>query len=368
MFWIPGEPWGWIPYHLGVWHWSKKIGWVWLPGSMFAPAWATWDFYFGYACWRPWGLFDWMVGPYDAFGWSGFSYSGGSWAYASSRRAPGGAIPPTVTRKDQLKQPKDSPFPVPGELRRVLGNVTAAYRRGDTRVREDAEALPRHLVFVDRRDLASPAIETKALTWDRVPKAGPPADGSNGQARRRVDPQREAVRIFSGADGTSAVPRKVPAPPANGTERGGVRSLPPSPSIRSGALATTPPGAAPFHRFRDWNPDVRVARELGAHIEYSAARNEVRCPELMFSSRDREAAGGRAPHLTSRGIVYGPATSIDGDRASRPYSSSRPGSSGSSGATGPSGSSAAGGTSDRSSASSQGGESRAGGEGGRIKN
>jgi hypothetical protein len=306
-----------------------------------------------------------MYGQYDPFGWSGFSYSGGSWAYGPYRKAPGGAIPPTVIRKDQLKQPEDSPFPVPGELRRVLGNVTAAYRRGDARVREDAEALPRHLVFVDRRDLASRAIETKALTWERVPKAGPPADGSNGQARRRVDPQREAVRIFSGAAGTSAVPRKIPAPPANGTERGGVRTLPPSPSIRSGALAMTPPGAALSSRFRDWNPDVRVARRLGAHIEYSAARNEVRCPELMFSSRDREAAGGRAPHLTPRGIVYGPAASSGGGWAS---SSSHPGSSGSSGATGSSGSSASGGTSDRSSASSGGGESRAGGEGGRIKN
>jgi hypothetical protein len=140
MFWVPGEPWGWIPYHLGVWHWSKKIGWVWLPGSMFAPAWATWDFYFGYACWRPWGVFDWMYGYYDPFGWSGFSYGGGSWGYAPNRRAQAGVIPPTVTRRGQLKQPEDSPFPVPGELRRILANVTAAYRRGDARVREDAEA------------------------------------------------------------------------------------------------------------------------------------------------------------------------------------------------------------------------------------
>jgi len=368
MFWVPREPWGWIPYHLGVWHWSKKIGWVWLPGSMFAPAWATWDFYFGYACWRPWGLYDWMVGPYDPFGWSPFSYSGGSWAYALKRKAPGGAIPPTVTLKDQLKSPKDSPFPVPGELKRVLANVTAASRRGDARVREDAEALPRHLVFVDRRDLASPAIETKALTWDRVPKAGPPADGSNGQVRRRIDPRREVARIFGGVDGTPSIPRRIPAPPATGTERGGIRSLPPGPSGRSGAPATAPPGAAPLHRFRDWNPDLSVARKLGAHIEYSAARNEVRCPELMFSSRDRDAPGGRAPHLTSRGVVYGPATSIGGGGSDRPSSSSHAGSSGSSGSSGSAGSSASGG----SSSSSRGGGSGAGGEtrggGGEIKN
>ena len=62
MFWVPREPWGWIPYHLGVWQWDKKLGWVWLPGSMFASAWVEWDFFFGYASWRPMGLFDWMNG------------------------------------------------------------------------------------------------------------------------------------------------------------------------------------------------------------------------------------------------------------------------------------------------------------------
>jgi hypothetical protein len=303
-----------------------------------------------------------MYGHYDPFGWSGFSYDGGSWAYAPNRRAQAGVIPPTVTRRGQLKQPEDSPFPVPGELRRVLANVTAAYRRGDARVREDAEAVPRQLVFVDRRDLASRAIETKALTWDRVPKADPPADGSNGRAARRVDPQREAVRIFGGIDGTSSVPRKVPAPPAAGAERGGVRPSPAGPSVRADAAA--PRSAASAYRFRDWNPDLRVARELGVHIEYSGARNEIRCPELMFSSRDRDAPGGLVPHLTSRGIAYGPATSVGGARSDRPYSGS--GSSGSSGSAGSSGSSAAGGSSDRSAGSSRGGESR-GGEGGTIK-
>jgi uncharacterized membrane protein YgcG len=253
---------------------------------------------------------------------------------------------------------------MPVELRRVLANVTAAYRRGDARVREDAEALPRQLVFVDKRDLASRAIETKALTWDRVPKAGPPADGSDGRATPRVDPRRVAVRIFGGVNGTPSAPGRVPSPPAAGTERGGVRSFTAGPSIRSGAPATG--SAAPAYRFRDWNPDLRVARELGAHIEYSGARNEIRCPELMFSSRDRDVPGGLVPHLTSRGIAYGPARSAGGEWSDRPYSG--PGSSGSSGSAGSSGSSAAGGSSDRSAGSSGGGESRAGGEGGRIKN
>jgi hypothetical protein len=354
MFWIPGEPWGWIPYHLGVWHWSKKIGWVWLPGSMFAPAWATWDFYHGYACWRPWGLYDWMYGYYDPYGWSGnfrsgFRYSDGVWDYLPYGD---GGTPPTVVRRGQLKHAENPSYPISDELRRVLKNVTAASNRGDARVREDAAAVARHLVFVDRRDIGAPSIERKALTWDRVPRSGAPADGSNGQARRLIDPQREASRILRGLDGPSTPPRKIATPPAAGTERGGVRAFPPAGAIRSEAGPSR--SAAPAPRFRDWNPDLRVARELGVHIEYAGARNEVRCPELRFSSSDREVAGGRVPHLTSHGIAYGPATSVGGDRSGRPNSGS--------GTWGDAGSSSSSGSSGTSDPSSSRGETRGSGE------
>ena len=60
MFWVPSEPWGWVPYHLGVWQWDAKRGWFWLPGSAFAPAWVDWGFFNGYYyAWRPWSLWDW---------------------------------------------------------------------------------------------------------------------------------------------------------------------------------------------------------------------------------------------------------------------------------------------------------------------
>jgi len=357
-FWIPGEPWGWIPYHLGVWQWSKKIGWVWLPGSLFSPAWVTWDFYFGYACWRPWGLYDWMYGSYDPYGWgftrSGFSYGDGGWLYGPYA-TPGGGGAPTVIRRDQLRQPEGSDHPIPAEIRKVLANVRDASNRGNTRVREDAGEASRHLVFVDRRDLGAGEIEKKALTWDKVPKAGPPANGTDGRPRRLLEPQREASRILRGLDAPAAPPRPVTPPAGTGAERPGVRTFPASGPDRAGTAA---------HRFRDWNPDVRVARALGAHIEYSAGRNEVRCPELGFSSRDRVAAGGLVPHLTTRGIAYGPATSVGGgERAGRP-------SSGSDG-SGYVGSSAPPGSGDGSARTAGAGETRGqeagGGEGGKIK-
>jgi len=55
----------------------------------------------------------------------------------------------------------------------------------------------------------------------------------------------------------------------------------------------------PAERFRDWNPDVRIARSLGVRIDYSSANNEVRCPQLGISSRDTERFGVR---LSSAGV------------------------------------------------------------------
>ncbi len=355
MFWIPGEPWGWVPYHLGVWQWSKKLGWVWLPGSMFAPAWATWDFYFFYAGWRPWNLYDWMYG-HSPYGWSGFYYDGGVWNYGPYGGAAGSGLPPTVIRKDQLKDPK-TPYPLPAELRKVLANVIAADKRGDPRVAEDSADPARQLVFVDKRRLAERGLENKAVTWDRVPKVGPPADGTNGQARHRVDPQREAARLFRGVDGASAPPRRISPPPAPGTEHGLAGALPARTAVREEAQARR--GQLPVQRFRDWNPDLRVARELGASIVYSSANNEIRCPELGLSSRDRERGGEVAPRLTPRGISYGPATGLGGQGSDR-YG----GPSGLSGGSSSSGapSSGSGGAAERSSTSSRGAESRGSGE------
>ncbi len=80
MFWVPTEPWGWIPYHLGVWQWSSKRGWYWIPGSAFAPAWVDWAFFAGNWSWRPWSMWDWGVAHYGWHGsdvW-GFGYDGWS--------------------------------------------------------------------------------------------------------------------------------------------------------------------------------------------------------------------------------------------------------------------------------------------------
>jgi len=360
MFWVPQEPWGWIPYHLGIWQWDKKHGWMWLPGSLFAPAWADWDFYFGYACWRPWSLYDWMYG-YGPYGASGFSYLDGDWIYSPYwTTGPGGAgqATRTVVRKDALKQPSTGSLPIPVELKNLVKKVTSAYEKGDARIRAGAAEVPRQLVFVAKGDLTARAINEKALTLDQVSRQGRPAAGDAAAPRRVFDPQREAARIFRGVDGPAIAPRRIAAPEAKPIQSGNMTAVPVAPSgsadVRVKAIGRGVPSPA---RFRDWNPDLRVARALGVHIEYSSLRNEIRCPELRLASSDRERPAGMTPRLTSRGISYGPAMSVDGDTAG--------GSSSSNSASAPSSSRS---QADRSSASSGSKESKGSSEGGKIKN
>jgi len=46
-------PWGWAAYHYGRWGWRAGFGWFWVPGYRWAPAWVSWRWVNGYACWSP---------------------------------------------------------------------------------------------------------------------------------------------------------------------------------------------------------------------------------------------------------------------------------------------------------------------------
>ncbi len=360
MFWVPGEPWGWIPYHLGVWQWDKKLGWVWLPGSMFASAWVEWDFFFGYASWRPMGLFDWMNGYYWT---SNFWYDGADGIHGPIWSP--GTIPTglyrTVVSKDALKQPSAGALPIPSELKAAVKKVTSAYERGDARIRDSAAVAARSLVIVAKDDLTARAIHEKALTPDQFAKRGALPAGPKAAPARVADPRREAARIFRGSDSPAAAPSRIAEPGLKPIRSGNMTAVPVGPAGGPGGpgAPSGPAGPSPA-RFRDWNPDLRVARELGVHIEYSSKQNEIRCPELRLSSRDRERPAALAPRLTSAGVDYGPAGSVEGQTS---------GGSSSSGSTAaPSRTTSTRAASEKSSTAAGSKETKSGGESGKIKN
>src|SRR4051812_36518715 len=53
--WESEEPWGMQTYHYGRWFVDGRHGWVWLPGTVYAPAWVAWRSGGGYVGWAPLG-------------------------------------------------------------------------------------------------------------------------------------------------------------------------------------------------------------------------------------------------------------------------------------------------------------------------
>jgi hypothetical protein len=51
--WISDEPFGWATYHYGRWVRLRNVGWVWVPGDQWAPAWVSWRKGNDYVGWAP---------------------------------------------------------------------------------------------------------------------------------------------------------------------------------------------------------------------------------------------------------------------------------------------------------------------------
>ncbi|MCJ7587168.1 MAG: FecR family protein [Candidatus Aminicenantes bacterium] len=255
LFWVPQEPWGWIPYHLGVWHWDKKQGWLWIPGSAFAPAWVAWDFYFGQRTWRPWTLWDWYFdmcgywGWWDYMGyWSYGGWPGGyyPWNYYYDPRPdpnnPSGKTILTTITKDQLKGKTPKVVrPLPKDMKGIYKDFIAAFKRGDPKVIDSFIGTPRQ----------GPVRSVKPISI--------PVDLRTRLGSSRPFFDKDAIRTVlrdSGLDGR-------PTPRSGGRGAGGGVSF----------------------RFRDWNPDVKIALRAGVSIRYDSRSNQVICPQSGISSR-----------------------------------------------------------------------------------
>jgi uncharacterized membrane protein YgcG len=66
--WVSDDPWAWAAYHYGSWGYTGGVGWFWVPGRVWAPAWVTWRWGFGFCAWAP-------IGPHGFVGW-GFHHPG----------------------------------------------------------------------------------------------------------------------------------------------------------------------------------------------------------------------------------------------------------------------------------------------------
>lgn len=53
--WMSSYAWGWAAFHYGRWAYDPMIGWIWIPGRVWGPAWVLWRQGGGYYGWAPLG-------------------------------------------------------------------------------------------------------------------------------------------------------------------------------------------------------------------------------------------------------------------------------------------------------------------------
>jgi hypothetical protein len=51
--WVSNYDWGWAPFHYGRWTYNRYNNWVWIPDTVWGPAWVNWRSGGGYYGWSP---------------------------------------------------------------------------------------------------------------------------------------------------------------------------------------------------------------------------------------------------------------------------------------------------------------------------
>ncbi len=75
--WSSYDSWGWYTHHYGRWHWEVGMGWYWIPGYRWSPAWVSWfgdDNYYG---WSPLSWWNRPIVIYNNRWYRDYSYRHG---------------------------------------------------------------------------------------------------------------------------------------------------------------------------------------------------------------------------------------------------------------------------------------------------
>jgi len=255
---------------------------------------------------------------------------------------------------------------MPKEIKRALNKVISALKKGDKRVIDSLRKIPDHMVIVRKQDLNVKRIQDRALKLRDIPSQARKELLSEKYSRNAY---REAVDSYkmNAFRGSLRDYKNQIESYYRGYITSSLKKNKESISDKAGSLNTqkmpvgskikvskpriiSPEKETSFHkveksisniskstklgsslRFRDWNPDVGLARKAGVSIKYISRTNEIRCPELGLSSRNVGSRGhvGRGGSFSSSGS--GSSSGSAGSSSSSGSSSASSRSSGSSG-------------------------------------
>jgi hypothetical protein len=248
--WASDEPFGWAVYHYGRWAYSPAVGWMWVPGRVWAPAWVSWRWNDGYAAWCP-------MGP------RGVVYEQPAlWVVVPSRQfldpVRHHVIPVPQRRTIPLPRPTAPRFaPGPAVVERATGRSVRPLAVGDASVPRAAGASSGSVVFY--RPRTAPIAPTMAR----------PARGSQRPVQERPVEQRPAARPWYG----SASPAHQSGNPAAQPARPQAAVVP-GPHVSAGVPAVSrPPASAPVKTPRVVVPNESAPRRSTPHVAAPVAQS-----------------------------------------------------------------------------------------------
>ena len=236
---VPNQPWGWAPANLGTWFWSKKQGWIWIPGDAFSSS----IYRVGLKNY-PWDWLAEMMLPY----WTD----------------------PFFTRTLLLDPYWNWLTTTPAFwIHQIYGNLD--------------------LYFLFREEGIKIWRQRYTQTFNRKPLHRKPENANIPENIKSIINRMNRVPLprvkhyFSGTEALKSI-QPVQIRQLNNRIKGEKLTT----SVKEQLNRAAHGWKSHPHRMEisriDWNPDAQWSRRLGIDIFYSTERNEVICPELKISS------------------------------------------------------------------------------------
>ncbi len=237
------DPWGWAGYHYGRWNFAVGVGWYWIPGAVWAPAWVSWRYGAGYVTWCP-------LGPPGVV----FGYRHPAWVAVPeahfTRPIAGVAVPAQRTYGVVTQaRPLTGPHATVGRGGSFGPPVASVSRATGQQIHPVAVAQPAQVARP--RPSATPApvvpMRSPVRPGARVDAARPTARPSYAPHPMPARPAPTVPRMESAPPpsyGGGSAPRVAPPPPPSGASGGGAgpapHASPPSGGGSAQPHATTP--------------------------------------------------------------------------------------------------------------------------------
>jgi len=251
MTWVSDAPWGFVTDHHGRWGWGPRLGWYWIPGTFYSPAWVAWNSSGDYFGWAPLGYYnqpcEWGQGPC----WNVVEMA---WIGHPGLRA-------RYHREAAVLSAFVTPGPRPWFVGRMVATPAELHDADRFRTLAAQPAL-------GRQRLAEYARSAQAATGRTLVRPPNPAASSQGFIRMEAPPAAPSrtftlPRALPAAAPVATRPAQPPAPP-------GDRSVPGTghaqPAPAAGRALEAPP-----------RPNVPVERPVN-RIPVEAGRTPPRTP------------------------------------------------------------------------------------------